>query len=304
MRTALLAAALAAHAPGSRTWQAPDTVRAPDRVRVTMSGGGGRITGELTEIRGDTLVLRTDAGTTERALLRAVVRVERSGGRPAAHGAWRGGRIGLVTGAAVLALGGAQGMEAGEVAAGVAVWATLGAVAGAVVRPEAWREVAPPEAAPAAAAAPAATVVEAPIAFRHTSTVLAPGNRIRFEIADRERVSGTVIVASRDSLLLDRGGIALRYALGDLRRVAVYRGKTARAGRVRAGTAGAVVGALLGGMTGFGLTNIGPDATDLRLAGAVLVFGAAGALTGYVMAAPAGIVFPADEWERVSLVPP
>lgn len=278
--------------------QAPDTVRVQDRARLTLDRDARRVTGTLLDVRGDTLVLRDDDGRTQQLLGRSVSRVERSLGRKGARGALHDGAWGLLVGGGLLAVGGAEGMSAGETALATLTWGALGAVTGAIRRPEQWRRAALP-------LAPGGRPVAMPVAvFPHASSVLAPRDLVRFATDTMPRVSGIVLAASRDSLLLERGGVTLRYALGELRHLERYYGRTARAGGIRAGRIGAVVGGIVGAMVGYGYANLGPDGNERTIAGAVLVMGLAGAGTGFLVASPLGAIAPADDWRPVRLRQP
>lgn len=297
-----LAVAGLALRPASLASQGVDTLRVGERARVAVAGSPLRLTGTLMAIRGDTLVLRDDLGGTQRVLARAVDRAERSLGRRAAHGARHDGVVGLLAGGAVMAMGGAHGMGAGEVAAATLSWGVVGAAVGALRRPERWQPAAlPRSASPVIAAAPAAGPTAAGPSIPHTSTVLAPNDLVRFTAEGSGQVSGTVLAMSRDSLLVARGGVALRYGLQDIRRLEVYYGRTARAGSIRAGKVGAVAGGIVGAIVGYGLSQLNPDGGSSRVAGGMAVMGAAGAATGYFMVAPIGRGFPADDWRRVRL---
>ncbi len=307
---AALLAVLTAGPAATLPAQPVDTVRVAGRVRMTVAGDPRPITGVLTAVQQDTLVVHDDVGGTQRVLARTVTSVERSLGRSSARGARRDGVKGVLAGGVILALGGAHGMRGGDVAAAVLAWGTVGAAVGALRRPEQWQVAALPQGPPgrptvAPGLAPPAVTPSPPSApFPHTATALSPHDLIRLSTDTVPRLSGTVVAASRDSLLLERGGIALRYAWQDIRRLEVYDGKTPRAGGRRLGKVGAVAGGILGGLAGFGLSQLGPNAGTSKVAGGVAAMGAAGAVTGYLLAAPIGRGFPVDDWRRVPLPPP
>lgn len=298
---AALLAALTARPAATLPAQPVDTVRVAGRVRMTVAGDPRPITGVLTAVQQDTLVVQDDRGGTQRVLARTVTSVERSLGRSSARGAQRDGVKGVLAGGVILALGGAHGMRGGDVAAAVLAWGTVGAAVGALRRPEQWQVATLPQGPPGR---PTMAPSPPPAPFPHTATALSPHDLVRLSTDTVPRLSGTVVAASRDSLLLERGGIALRYAWQDIRRLEVYDGKTPRAGGRRLGKVGAVAGGILGGLAGFGLSQLGPNAGTSKVAGGVAAMGAAGAFTGYLLAAPIGRGFPVDDWRRVPLPPP
>jgi len=304
--TAMAAAPL--HGQGS------DTLRVDERVRLTVLGSPGQLIGTLLPLRSDTLLLRDEAGRTQRLRLASVERAERSLGRRASSGARRGALWGVLAGGGVMVLGGAYGMGAGEVAAATLSWGAVGALVGAVRRPEQWRVAAlpraqspgtlvaqgvPPAALPPVHAEPLPPATMPPLPLPE----LAPRDLVRFSTDSLGRVSGSVISATTEALVVDRGGIALRAATAEVRDLQVYVGRTAQAGERRAGKVGAVVGGVLGGVVGVGLSFMNPDATGRTVAGGVMAMAAAGGFTGYYLAAPIGRAFPADEWRRVRLPP-
>jgi hypothetical protein len=308
LAAAMAMAAAPLHAQGS------DTLRVEERVRLTVFGDPQRLTGTLLRRQGDTLVLRDAQGRTQRLRLPAIERGERSLGRRAGWGARRGALWGALAGGGVLALGGAHGMSAGEMAAGTLLWSAMGAVTGALRRPEQWRVAALPRPSPVAPAGmPAAAEPVAPPARTERTpgtTVppqplpgVAPRDLVRFATDTLGRVSGAVISATSEALVVDRGGIALHFATTEVRDLQVYLGKTVHGGERRAGKVGAVVGGVLGGVVGAALGLMTPERNGRTLAGGVLAMGAAGGFTGYFLAAPVGRAFPADEWQRVRLPP-
>lgn len=72
----------------------------------------------------------------------------------------------------------------------------------------------------------------------------------------------------------------------------------------RAGKVGAVIGGALGALLRAELSMIAPEADRRgRVAWGVTALAAAGAVSGYMTAAPIGMGFPADDWRRVPYRP-
>ncbi|MBY0488610.1 MAG: hypothetical protein K2R93_02100 [Gemmatimonadaceae bacterium] len=298
--------------------QPRDTVRVGDRVRVEIAGDMRPITATLEARTGDTLVLRGGA-FTQRALGRSVQQLERSLGRSRTRGARHDALWGAAIGGGVMALGGAYGMKGAEVVGAIGTWAALGGVIGALRRPERWRLAV--LAMPASGTTVARRTVDTsglapatpdrvtprpsePPPLRHTLLALTPRDVIRFRAnGATERVAGTVIAATDDSLLLDRGGLALRYPLREVVGLQRYYGKTSRAGAVHGSIVGGTIGVALGGLVGLALSNIcfdvcNPNSSKATgvLAGAAL-FGGIGAGLGSLI----GQTMPRDDWRTIHL---
>ena len=273
------------------------------RVRVRVRSEPDHIVGTLVGRVGDTLVVDASDGRRERLPVGTIATFERSRGRSAGHGARRGALWGAGIGGPILLLG-AGASSGGETAGAVLAWTALGAGIGAVRRPERWEgtpvlaATAPPSAV-AAAPSPHAAGPTLPM----TSRTFRGGERVRLRLAGgTRRVEGTVLGATADSLLIDRGGAPTAFALADVARADRYLGRTAAAGARKYALLAAIPGALVGGGLGSVLSEWGTTnaSSGKRLAGAVLlgVVGAAG--TGSV-GAMVGAALGADEWRRVPL---
>lgn len=138
----LLTPALSAQTDSVTTWPIGS------RVRV-WTASNRNVTGELTELRGDTLVIIGRGRSQAKLLADSTVRLDVSDGRrPSgkyiAGGAFAGAALGAVTIAgleAILCPPGECRVTTGHYARGALIGAVVGGVAGAIKRFDRWREV-------------------------------------------------------------------------------------------------------------------------------------------------------------------
>lgn len=301
--TAFTAVTISLHAQGA---PAGPTVTPGARVRVRVRAEHDRIVGTFVERVGDTVVVDASDGRRERLPVGTIGSFERSRGRSAGHGARRGAMWGAAIGGPILLLG-AGASSGGETAGALLAWTAIGAGIGAARRPERW-EGTP---LPAATALPAAPPVIAAVAPRPSASPTLPltsgtfrgGDRVRLQLAGgTRRVEGTVLGATADSLLIDRGGAPTPFALADVVRADRYLGRTAAAGRRKYGLIGAIPGALFGAGLGYALSEWGsPDASEGKRLGGAVLLGALGAVATGSVGAVVGAEIGADEWRRVPL---
>lgn len=151
------------------------------------------------------------------------------------------------------------------------------------------------------------TLVAAPVAAQHVDAVV-PGDRIRFVerlAPDGDRIEGTVLVNTRDSLRLAlRGGVReATFARSGITRVELATEiDTRRASLVRWTTLGALMGAvaLVAGTTsncwGNWAPSPEPGCASERSAGTVVRSAVAGAAVGAFGGALWGAVRPIQRW--------
>lgn len=291
--------------------QAANLLPMGQRVRVSVTSGPDALIGTLLEQRADTLWIGSTDGRRTAVRTPAIVRFEESKGRSAVAGARSGALVAGGVGALILAMGSGGSVDGDiwQVPAAIAFYAAIGAGIGALRSPEQWEALPLPEPLNQPVADQTAVTTPTPASgtpraapdatMPHSSTALRRGETVRFTGPDSQPVSGIVLAATRDSLLLDRGGVPTRWALADVQPMYRYLGETAGAGMRRAGVVGAVVGMVFGGMVGFGFSQFNPEPSAGTVTVATLGVGALGALAGYALFAPFGAALPADEWRRV-----
>lgn len=265
------------------------------RVRVRVRAEHDHIVGPLVGRVGDTLVVDASDGRRERLPVGTVGSFERS----------RGALWGAGIGVPILLLGGGAA-SGGETAGAVFAWTALGARIGAVRRPERWEGTPLPAVSPPAVAAappaPGGGPHRWPV-LQMTSRTFRGGDRVRLRLTGgTRRVEGTVLGATADSLLIDRGGAPTPFALADVARADRYLGRSAAAGRRKYALIGAIPGAVLGSALGYVLSEWGGSnvSAGKRLGGTVLL-GALGAAGTGSVGATVGAAVGADEWRRVPL---
>lgn len=131
---------------------------------------------------------------------------------------------------------------------------------------------------------------------------VSPGDRVRVSARSFPRVSGTVLDARPDSLVLRaRGGDTIQAAWADVRTLDVSGGRSRVGTAVRYGGIGLLTGAAAGAVLGYTTYHEDDDdwcilicsPGDAGLAGAAF-FGIVGGATGVL----SGAVFPAQRWRR------
>jgi hypothetical protein len=299
-----LAFAMRAHA------QPGDTLRTGDRVRLHASGDPHPLVGRLLDPHGDTLQLRDDHDVVQPLLGRSIASAERSLGRPVGPAARRGALWGAAITGGLLAMGGAHGMKGPEVLGAVSLYAGVGALIGAVRRPERWRAATLMTSTSTSTSTPIAltsSTSESPQGFAHTLPGVSPRDVIRFQLASpaaaTQRVTGALLAANTDSLRLERRGVVSTYALEQVHGLERYAGQTGRAGAVHGGKIGGVIGAVTGGLLGYALSGLCFDVcpSNRHVAAAALtggfVFGGLGVGVGALI----GHTLPRDDWRTVDL---
>lgn len=136
-------------------------------------------------------------------------------------------------------------------------------------------------------------------AQRHS---VSPGDRVRVSARSFPRMSGTVLDARPDSLVLRaRGGDTIHAAWSDVRTLDVSGGSSRVNTALRYGGIGVLTGAAAGAVLGYTTYHEDEDdwcivvcsRRDAGLAGAAF-FGIVGGATGVL----SGAVFPAQRWRR------
>lgn len=131
---------------------------------------------------------------------------------------------------------------------------------------------------------------------------VSPGDRVRVSARSFPRVSGTVLDARPDSLVLrSRGGDTIHTAWSDVRTLDVSGGSSRVSTALRYGGIGLLGGAATGVVVGYasfeedddGWCFVACSRTEAGLAGAAL-FGFVGGATGVL----SGMFFPAQRWRR------